>query len=448
MNTDNRLSLARRQKISSALDGRIEKNVLETVFNASKEYKEKLSDCSKKIFGIDAYLNIYNLGSLEFRLGDDFTSVPQDPKEANEIMKNYDLLDFQGDGIRSVLGMVSAIISVNKPVILLDEPEAFLHPPQAYQLGKMIPALINDNTQIFIATHSVDFLKGLLAENAETTIIHLDRIGNNTSINVLDNNVLKEIAIDPLLSSSRVLEGMFYKGVVATEADADSIFYQRCFEKIGGTDQIHFVNAHNKQTLGKIVLPYQQLGIKYAMIADIDLIRDTHEFKKFLKNVNDKDLTEKILKNRDKIISFFEEKNNKTKILTKTLSRMSSLVNEINVTESEERNDKILLDLRSELNKIRNDSDIIVDLKKRGRGALNSELSEVFDELYEDCKKTGLFLVPVGELESWLEDYDIKRTDNKKNWITKALTKLFSVEVNQEKQIWKFMNEIQQYFES
>lgn len=60
---------------------------------------------------------------------------------------------------------------------------------------------------------------------------------------------------------------MFYKGVVATEADADAVFYQRLFRQKGAADEIHFVNMHNKQTLKKIIKPYQKLRIKFALIA-------------------------------------------------------------------------------------------------------------------------------------------------------------------------------------
>ena len=53
--------------------------------------------------------------------------------------------------------MISAIVSNKKPVFLLDEPEAFLHPPQALQLGEIISGLVEPSQQIFIATHSADF---------------------------------------------------------------------------------------------------------------------------------------------------------------------------------------------------------------------------------------------------------------------------------------------------
>ena len=70
-------------------------------------------------------------------------------------------------------------------MILLDEPEVFLHPPQALQLGEMISELVEPSQQIFIATHSADFLRGLLSSTRDAVIIHLDRIADITKANAL-----------------------------------------------------------------------------------------------------------------------------------------------------------------------------------------------------------------------------------------------------------------------
>ena len=138
------------------------------------------------------------MGTLEFKVGEDFSLISNNPQETFDQLSGYPLLDTQGDGIRSVLGMISAIVSVKKPVILLDEPEAFLHPPQALQLGEMISELVEPSQQIFIATHSADFLRGLLSSTRDAVIIHLDRIADITKANVLDSATLDQIVTDSI----------------------------------------------------------------------------------------------------------------------------------------------------------------------------------------------------------------------------------------------------------
>ena len=88
------------------------------------------------------------------------------------------------------------------------------------------------------------------------------------------------------------------------------------------------------------------------------------------------------------------------------------------------------------------------EFKKYGRASLPSELQPNFDNLWKCCASEGLFIVNVGELESWMVDYDIERTSNKSKWISKALNKLFEIEYDDSKAIWKFVDALRIYLVS
>lgn len=447
LNTDNRLKLAMSQTVQKDLQNRGPKNVLEALYVAGLESTMKVRQCIKRIFNTDVYLDTSNLGMIQYRVGTDFSPIPENSQVAYKELIQYPLLDGQGDGLRSVLGMISALVSLKKPIILLDEPEAFLHPPQALQLGEIISDLVDESQQIFIATHSADFLRGLIGSSKDAVIVRIDRSPNDdANARVLDPATLNQIVTDPLLSSSRVLEGMFYKGVVATEADADAVFYQRLFQKIGASDEIHFVNAHNKQTLKKVINPYKKLGIKFAMIADADVIRDTREFKDILEVSSDKELTEQILADREKILAYFRRKSKYvllSELQANTLSFASQQLPDENAKTEEI--EKAYADFRSTLKKLREESDELADLKKLGYAALPSEEACAFDSMWQACAQIGLFIVRVGELESWLVDYGIDRTSNKSRWITNALDKIFNLEYDAEKEIWKFVDALKNF---
>lgn len=449
LNTDNRLRMVMSQPVQQNLQKRGARNVLEALYISGADTTEKVRQCIKKIFEKDVFLNPFNLGTLEYRIGTDFSSISANPQEAFKQLSSFPLLDAQGDGMRSVLGIISAIVSVKKPIILLDEPEAFLHPPQALQLGGIISGLVEPSQQIFIATHSADFLRGLLSATRDAVIIHLERIENTTKANVLDSDTLNQIVTDPLLSSSRVLEGMFYKGVVATEADADAVFYQRLFQKIGAADEVHFVNAHNKQTLKKIIDPYQKLGIKFAMIADADVIRDEHEFSNILQVTLDEQIKNRILQEREKIIKHFQTRN-KYEVLCDLQAKTKELAEQTIIQETADPDNiaSAIFDFRLKLKKLRDESDELYEFKKKGRASLPIELQTNFDTFWNCCASIGLFVVSVGELESWLVDYDIERTSNKSKWISKALNKLFEIEYDDSKAIWKFVDALRIYLVS
>lgn len=446
LNTDNRLKMAMSQPVQQNLQERGAKNVLEALYVSGTTSTETVRKCIKKIFGKDVFLSPFNLGTLEYRIGTDFSVVSSNPQEAFKQLSSYPLLDTQGDGIRSVLGIISAIVAVKKPIILLDEPEAFLHPPQALQLGEIISGLVDTSQQIFIATHSADFLRGLLSSTKDAVITHLKRTDDITEAKVLDSATLNQIVTDPLLSSSRVLESMFYKGVVATEADADTAFYQRLFQKVGAVDEVHFVNAHNKQTLKKVIDPYQKLGIKFAMIADADVIRDKHEFTEILQVTSDEQLKSQILKDREVIMHHFQSQN-KYDILCNLQAKTRKLAERPIISETDDP-DKIaraLFDFRLSLKKLRDESDELFEFKKEGRDSLPVEIQMVFDRLWNRCASVGLFIVNVGELESWMVDYGIERSSNKAKWISKALDKLFEVEYNEDKAVWKFVDALRDF---
>ena len=445
LNTDNRLRLAMSQSVQN-IHQKGAKNVLEALYLSGRNSTENVRKIIKEILNVDVYLDSTNLGMLQCKIGDDFSKISPNAQDAYTQLQKYPLLDTQGDGIRSVLGIIAAIISIHKPIILLDEPEAFLHPPQAMKLGSIISEIIDDNQQIFISTHSADFLKGLLSTTRDASIIHLKRDSkNNTTANELDSKTLNQLITDPLLSSSRVLEGMFYKCVVATEADADTVFYQRMFQKIS-SDEIHFVNAHNKQTLKKLIEPYNNLGIKFAMIADADVIRDKHDFQNLLSITDNTELQTEILALRDEIYRYFQSKN-KYDLLLELKEKTQELCSSPLPVSSDtpEKIESALFDFRSSLKKLRDNSDELADFKEKGYLCLPESLKPLFNNLWDKCSKIGLFIVRTGELESWLVDYGINKTANKSKWIITALDKLFDIEYDNSKEIWKFMDELKKY---
>ena len=447
LNTDNRLKLAMGQQVQKDLQKRGAKNVLEALYISGPESTKRVRESIKEIFDdTDVYLDSSNLGMLQYRVGKDFSLIPENPQAAFKELEKYAVLDNQGDGLRSVLGIITAIIALKKPIILLDEPEAFLHPPQALQLGKIISDLVNESQQIFVATHSADFLRGLLGATKDSVIIHLDRTRDNvTEAKVLDSVALGQIITDPLLSSSRVLEGMFYKGVVATEADADTAFYQRLFQKVGASDEIHFLHTPGKQALKKVIAPYQKLGIKFAIIADADIIREISDMNSLLCLTTDQAIKDHILNARKEILKYFQTQSTYDRLIKLQKELQSLASTKLPSTEKTKDIEDFMVGYRAKLKKLRDDADDLSELKKYGKAALPDEQQHHFDDLFNFCAGIGLFIVWTGELESWLVDYGVKRASNKSKWIAEALTKIYDIEYDCNKEIWKFVDKLKDF---
>src|SRR5690606_29402020 len=86
-------------------------------------------------------------------------------------LRELPLLHEQGDGMKSFAGVFLSLFAEDYTINLIDEPEAFIHPPQAELLGQMISQKLGENKQLFIATHSEDFLKGLLESAVDRLIV-------------------------------------------------------------------------------------------------------------------------------------------------------------------------------------------------------------------------------------------------------------------------------------
>ncbi|WP_375512444.1 ATP-dependent endonuclease [uncultured Nostoc sp.] len=450
--TEHRLQLVK--EAASAAHERQEANLLQTFYNAGTSLENDIQKLVKRAFGKEIKLDFTVPQRLLLRVGDDFSLIPSDPRDARQPMQGYDKLDDQGDGIRSFVGITTALLATKRNVFLIDEPEAFLAPPQAFRIGEFIAEQANSKRQIILATHSADLLRGLLSKTTDLTIIRIDRRDETNYFNTLDPNRLRELVNDPLLSSSRVLDGLFYSGVVVVEADSDGRFYQTASNKRKNNIDLYFVNADNKQTVPRITTLYRDMGVRCVGIVDFDVLNDPAEFKKQLEALKfSQEGITRMLTIREEIAKAVKELPCDER-LKKVKEQMTTLLVSLNKVqgkafvsdgEAKSEKEKLLSQIERRAREIAASTKNWNDFKEKGRAALPAELQSSFDDLWKTCSEKGLFINPCGELESMLTHRGIPYTTDKRGWITKALLMLPGLEVNDNEYPWKFIKEIQEY---
>jgi len=452
LTTENRLQLVKNSP--SAAHEKQETNLLQALYNAGSDLEKDLQKLVKRAFGKEVKLDFTIPQRLLLRVGDDFNSIPPDPRDARQVIQKYEKLDDQGDGIRSFVGITTALLAIKRNVILIDEPEAFLHPPQAFRIGEFIAEQATDARQIILATHSVDLLRGILSRTTDSTILRIDRKETKNYFNILDSSRLRELVNDPLLSSARVLDGLFYSGVVVVEADSDGRFYQITSNKRKSNIDLYFVNADNKQTVPRIMELYQDMGVSCVGIVDFDVLNDAAEFHKQLEALSlEETKLNSLLQIRDEIAKAAKEEMPDQRIqrVREKLSELSDSLIQLDGKSFSSENDaktekeRWLSQINRRAREISASAKSWSEFKERGRSALPTELQSDFDDLYSACAGKGLFINPIGELESMLVDRGIRYTTNKREWITTALTLLPSLEVKDEEYPWKFIKEIQDF---
>jgi len=394
----------------------VPKNLLQALFGSNLDLKleDSLRKAFKDAFDMDIVLDYSGMKELMFRVATIIKEMPEDPRKAYPVASKYEKLDKQGDGFRSFVGVVLSLLLSKGRIVLLDEPEAFLHPAQAKLLGAWIAENSkNFSSQIIIATHNANFLWGILTSSQNINIYRLNREGDRTSYNRMTSDATSKLVNSPLLSSQRVLEAIFYKGVVVCEADADrSVYYTVSVRKFKNQN-ILFIHAHNKQVIKDVVNLLKEVTIPISAITDIDIINNEPDFKSLLKALNGGSIPEKIFKWRNKIAESIEETNEEL-----IIEKLKKEINEF--TKQLEENKHTLLGARAALRRINKEITKWDPVKRLGIKGIPEQEKRTARELIKLARSRGLFIVPVGELESWLK----LGTRQKKKWIVLALKAL------------------------
>jgi hypothetical protein len=236
-------------------------------------------------FGTFFVMDPTNLGNLRIRLSlcppvDDTQECGLHP-DAIRFHSEAQSIDLASDGVKAFTGIVTEVMAGDPKVILIDEPEAFLHPSLASKLGYEVSrAALSTDKRVFVSTHSPMFVLGCIQSGAPVNIIRLTYRENVATARLLPSNEILTLMRNPLLRSTGVLSGLFYEFVIVTEADADRAFYQEINERLlrfkpeWGIPNCLFINAQNKQTIQTILRPLRKLGIPAAGIVDIDILKE------------------------------------------------------------------------------------------------------------------------------------------------------------------------------
>jgi predicted ATPase len=190
-------------------------------------------------------------------------------------------INLASDGVKAFTGIITTIIAGEPKIILIDEPEAFLHPSLAFNLGKEISNSVKGSFKnLFVSTHSSNFLMGCIQSGTPLNIVRLTYSGNIATARILPSEKVLKLMRHPLLRSTGVLNGLFYESVIVTESDADRAFYQEINERLlaylpaNGIPNCLFLNAQNYQTIHEMMKPLREMGIPCAAIVDVDVLKN------------------------------------------------------------------------------------------------------------------------------------------------------------------------------
>lgn len=352
--------------------------------NKSEALAEKISGYFRQAFGVDLVVNRNEMQEIPLHVGQapdkKLYTIDRQDEYYNQVA-SLPKLEEQGDGMRSFASILLDTFTSEHTITLIDEPEAFLHPPQARMLGKMFAKNNPDNRQLLISTHSADFLQGLLdADNENVTVIRINRVGNINQMSVLQNEEIKMLWSNPIMRYSDILSGLFHEKVVVCESDYDCLFYQAVMNAIYESKNeiapdVQFTHCGGKSRIKDVTKALKAVNVPVAAICDFDVLNARQNLRPLVESLG------------------LEWEN----LLS---TGMKTIYEGMNTKKS-------------------TGTDAWAQIKKVGKAGFTGDEPAAYERVESLCRSAGLFIVPVGEMEC----FDRTTNKEKKEWVYEVLEK-------------------------
>lgn len=385
------------------------------------EYDEaterNISSLFERIFGLKLVLN--RLAGDKLRLHvckDDRPATTKGiSRETVAQLARLPELERQGDGMRSFAGLMLSLLVNPRKVVLIDEPEAFLHPPQIRKLADVIAKDTPEQTQIIVATHSDEFIRGLLdASGNRVAVARIDRKrDDSTVVSVLDSSQITNLWIDPLLRTSDVLSALFHEAAIICEGESDARFFRALLDAIT-TEQrrpdVRFYHLGGKDKVVGIAKALKLVSVPVIAVVDIDVLSDKAKFLSLFSTMggNPNEVEKEVALLGTKIKSKRSEPS--TTEITLELERMAA----------ELRNGQSNTDqFRRQMAELGKSPSPWQRIKEDGyRGFADSDLINAFQKICVASEAVGLLILREGELEGFCRSFSRK---NKAEWLASVL---------------------------
>lgn len=385
-------------------------NVLQAL-QASPELEAEVAAAAEVAFGEPVTLNRVAGPQLRLHVGRPTRELSITDRAYAEELAQLPSADAQGDGYRGYLGSVLSLLGPSPRILLIDEPEAFLHPPQARRIGSYLADRASRGSQLVCATHSSDVIAGALSTNKP---IHVVRIARDGEVNIpthLHNEDLAPLWADPLVRYSGALEALFSRGLVICENERDCTFYLATLDADPTAPKNHdltFVSVGGKSSIPRVAHALRRAGTPVFAICDIDVLNDEALLARIVDALGG-NLTESLRTALRVVTSGVASETGTTapELQAQLVSRLQTETGRVDRA------------LRNDLSKLIRPRTGWARLKQSGLSVLRGDQREAADKVLAELGAMGLLIAPVGELEGWVPQAGGKGA----GWLPKAFDK-------------------------
>lgn len=417
----------------------------------NKNAKAALHTEIASVFQVSVWVDNTRHAKLVLRVSDSPNLPLADERLEPELMDKYRTIETEGDGLRSYCSICATLLLEARPLCIVDEPEMCLHPPQAHAMGRFIGARASDESCTIVATHSSHVLRGILGTKPKASVIRLTHVPSKFRARLLMPELLEQATSKPRSRSETILEGLLSHAVVLCEAEGDRIVYGSTYRTFSDKRlDIRFVPSEGTGGFADPLRLYRTLEVPCAVIADLDFLAKEGEIKKVLKGLGtpSQEITT-LCERARKVISQIRSSTEQIDV--------GQIQTELNTISHELTENVDTARVRGKLQSISRQLYKLNNLQQKGIEAIPEvfknegstiQLRAEVNSLLSALGTYGLFLVPVGELESWLPILMKGQSREDKNkWAMLAAEKIEDVG-EREEDIWQFMQTIYNFIQN
>ncbi|WP_336056152.1 ATP-dependent nuclease [Nitratireductor sp. CH_MIT9313-5] len=356
---------------------------------------ERISTLFKRAFSHDLMFDYRGGSVMPIHVGNKPSHEYSDRvgEEYVAAVRSNPLLDQQGDGMKSFAGILFETIAVHRDITLLDEPEAFLHPPQMRRLGEILASEMDG--QLVVATHSSDIMRGFLeGTKGNVRVLRIRREGAMNFVSEAGPDVIKELWSRPELKYSNALESIFHEQAILCEDDSDCRLFNAVADSVAPTNgeawqDTAYIPVGGKHGVRKVAAVLRKIGVPIKAVFDIDFL-------------SDEDLV------KETVGAFGGEWNDHKALWKQVDAAVRSGVRPKTPKEIARELVELLDNWddgrlpRSKITEMMKQTSAWNMVKKLGENGIpRGEARKNFEKLLRGLREIGIYVVPVGEIESF-----------------------------------------------
>ena len=374
--------------------------------------RERVRKLTEEAFGLHFVIDPTQIGHLRIRMSSRAPATKSEEQALDGTARSFHQaatpVSELSDGVQAFVGLTSAVLSVPHKIMLIDEPEAFLHPTLARRLGMHLSHISREReASLVVATHSAEFLRGCLEVSDATAVVRVTYENGVATARALPSTELVQMMRHPLLRSTGLVQALFHRAVVVAEGDTDRAFYDKLNRRLNVQDRgirdALFLNAQNKQTIHTMVKPLRQIGIPAAAIVDLDIIKEG--------GTN----WHNLLKACQVDMALYPELEIERNYFNQQFENLAT-------------------------------TGFREPIKCKGLAALSSEDKTKGELFLKKLSRYGLFIVPNGEQEAWLSHLDVY--GHGPEWLVELFSRIGQLESDPTylhpatNDVWRFLDDI------